>query len=268
MAGRNFGRMYRFSSANRPLAPATNTSGQDSAQYDRRQYPSATRDTSLEPRSSPPRISLRKDDPPLPASPTYSIKKATSPPSSPPYRGMAAREISSPPKMVDEYPKYKPITQPRSPEAKQKPGIHKTTTVEKVTKSDRYHEPSKTVSSHKGQQPNAINIKGENVGAVMEIVESSKREGGHMIKKIKETARGILNNNDMANDQNNEASKTTNSSMPTNTFLNSNFQSVNNSLLYNANLTHRDPGLHLSFSRNPTGDRFPVDDKKQHHTKY
>lgn len=113
MAGRNFGRMYRFSSANRPLAPATNTSGQDSAQYDRRQYPSATRDTSLEPRSSPPRISLRKDDPPLPASPTYSIKKATSPPSSPPYRGMAAREISSPPKMVDEYPKYKPITQPR-----------------------------------------------------------------------------------------------------------------------------------------------------------
>ena len=139
-----------------------------------------------------------------------------------------------------------------------------------MTKSDRYHESSKTLSSHKGQlQPNAINIKGENVGAVMEIVESSKREGGHMIKKIKETARGILNNNDMANDQNNEASKAPNSSMPTNTFLNSNFQSVNNSLLYNANLTHRDPGLHLAFSRDPTGERSGVDDhKKQHHTRY
>ncbi|XP_038879901.1 uncharacterized protein LOC120071611 isoform X2 [Benincasa hispida] len=259
MAGRNFGRLYRFSSANRPLAPsAANTSGQDSAQYDGRQYRSATRDTSLEPRArSPPPLSPRRDQP-LPASPTYSIKKATSPPPSPPYRAPAARVISSPPKTVDEYSK--------SPEAKQKPAIQKT--VDKVTKSDRHHESSKTVSSHKVQQPNAINIKGDNVGAVMEIVESSKREGaGHVIKK-KETARELLNKDNFANDQYNEASKTPNSSMPKSTFLNSNFQSVNNSLLFNATLAHRDPGLHLAFSLNPTGDRLTVDDKKQHHTKY
>lgn len=265
MAGR-FGRsFYRFSSVNRPQAPGVNPSAQDSAQFNGRQYPSATRDTSLEPRArSPPPLSPRRDQP-LPASPTYSIKKATSPPSSPPYRSTTARVISSPTKTVDEYPTYKPTVQPRSPEAKQKPAIHKM--VDKVTKSDRHHESSKTTSSHKMQQPNAINIKGENIGAVMEIVESSKREGGHVIKK-KETTRGILNNNDIGNDQNNEASKTHNSSMPTNTFLNSNFQSVNNSLLYNATLAHRDPGLHLAFSRNPKEDRFTVDEKKQHHTKY
>lgn len=143
-----------------------------------------------------------------------------------------------------------------------------------TTKSDRYPETGKTTSSQKQQQqkPNAINISGENLGAVMEIVQSPKREGGHIIRK-KESRGSTLH----SNDQNNEHSKdqkgkeatssSSSSSLPANTFLNSNFQSVNNSLLYNASLAHRDPGLHLAFARNPAGDRFAADDKK-HHPKY
>ena len=116
--------------------------------------------------------------------------------------------------------------------------------------------------TQKAQQPNAINIAGENVGAVMEIVESSKGEGGHVVKK-KETARGVVSNvDDTLNDQHKDASKhhkpgaqkaPASSSLPTTTFLNNNFQTLNNSLVFDASLAHRHPGLHLAFSR------------KQHH---
>ncbi|XP_022979313.1 uncharacterized protein LOC111479075 isoform X2 [Cucurbita maxima] len=204
MAAR-FGRsLYRFSSVNRPTAPAP-------------RYPSTE---------------------PRPSSPTTEPRPA-SPPSS--------RLIASPPNPVHKYPK--------SPEPKQKAMVHKGRT-------------------QKAQQPNAINIAGENVGAVMEIVESSKGEGGHVMKK-KETPRGVVSNaDDTVNDQDKDASKhhkagaqkaPASSSLPTTTFLNNNFQSVNNSLLFDASLAHRDPGLHLAFSRNRTGDRFTLDDKKQHH---
>ncbi|KAG6582690.1 hypothetical protein SDJN02_20965 [Cucurbita argyrosperma subsp. argyrosperma] len=184
MASRFGPSLYRFSSVNRPTAPAP-----------------APRYPSTEPRPTEPR------------------------PASPP----SSHLIASPPNPVHKHPK--------SPEPKQKAMVHKGNT-------------------QNAQQPNAINIAGENVGAVMEIVDSSKGEDKDVVRNVDDTV----------NHQDKDASKHHKpSSLPTTTFLNNNFQSVNNSLVFDASLAHRDPGLHLAFSRNRTGHRFTLHHNKQHH---
>lgn len=45
------------------------------------------------------------------------------------------------------------------------------------------------------------------------------------------------------------------------TFMNSNVQMINNSLVYNSMATHHDPGVHLRISRKPgSGNGFDVKD--------
>jgi hypothetical protein len=45
-----------------------------------------------------------------------------------------------------------------------------------------------------------------------------------------------------------------------NAFMNSNVQSIHNSILYISSLTHHDPGVHLALSRKPYGE-FQVKDR-------
>ncbi|XP_022147442.1 proline-rich receptor-like protein kinase PERK2 [Momordica charantia] len=147
-----------------------------------------------------------------------------------------------------------PLTLPRS-EAKHEPGptirsrsppeveqksIHYPK-VEKPTKPD--HRPSEYNSGkpqykQQQQQSDVITIKGENVGAIMHITQSS--DGTEMVKKKPSTESG--NDDEKGNKS---------SSLPAKSFMNSNFQGVNNSVLYNSSFSHRDPGLHLSFSKKP-----------------
>ncbi|XP_023540123.1 uncharacterized protein LOC111800588 [Cucurbita pepo subsp. pepo] len=235
MAGRLRRSMFRLSSFKRPFIHGGSNSRQDSGRY-----PSTSKESSMEPRARSPSVSPKRES--VAASPTYSVKKVASPSPSPSYGGSSGGVMSSQPKAVDEYVKDKPTTQPRSPETEPKAVVGKA--MKKVTDSDRHVESSKrTMTSHK-HEPNTIKIAGENHGAVMEIFEL-KGEERDMIEK-KERFRRTLSSK--ANDQNKEGSK---DHRGESTYLNSNVQGVNNSILYGASLAHHDPGLHHALSLKP-----------------
>lgn len=118
-------------------------------------------------------------------------------------------------------------------------------TVEKPAKSGRPSEHG----SGKPPQAEVINLTGHNVGAVMEINQSSaKHSAGEIIKKKEsETELGGAHH---GNDERKTGAK---KGLPGTAFMNSNFQSVNNSVLYDSSCSHRDPGLHLAFSDTADG---------------
>ncbi|XP_038904572.1 pollen-specific leucine-rich repeat extensin-like protein 1 [Benincasa hispida] len=134
---------------------------------------------------------------------------------------------------------------PRSPpEVEQKKVLYQTT-MEKTTKTE--HRQPEYISGKPNQkhqhnqqqqqlQSDVINIKGENVGAVMHITQSS--DGSEIVKK-------------KPNKENEEKANKSTPNFPAKQFMNSNFQGVNNSILYNSSLSHRDPGLHLAYSKKP-----------------
>ncbi|KAL0547722.1 hypothetical protein IC582_012147 [Cucumis melo] len=137
---------------------------------------------------------------------------------------------------------------PRSPpEIEQKKILYQTTTTEKPTKTD-YRQTDQYGTSkpqqkqhHQQLQSDVINIKGDNVGAVMHITQSS--DGSEILKKKPSVGQSK---------ENEEKTNKSNSNFPGKSFMNSNFQGVNNSILYNSSLSHRDPGLHLAYSsKNP-----------------
>lgn len=139
-----------------------------------------------------------------------------------------------------------PMVRPRSPpEVQQKSVLYQKTTSEKPAKNDhRASEYSSGKPQQKQthqQQSDVINIKGENVGAVMHITQSSDATETH---KKKPTV--------SYSSENEKDSNKSSSNMPGKSFMNSNFQGVNNSILYNSSLSHRDPGLHLAFTKKPT----------------
>ncbi|KAG7028528.1 hypothetical protein SDJN02_09709 [Cucurbita argyrosperma subsp. argyrosperma] len=127
----------------------------------------------------------------------------------------------------------------------QKSVLYQKTTSEKPAKTDhRASEYSSGKPQQKQthqQQSDVINIKGENVGAVMHITQSSDATETH---KKKPTV--------SYSSENEKDSNKSSSNMPGKSFMNSNFQGVNNSILYNSSLSHRDPGLHLAFTKKPT----------------
>ncbi|CAK9319185.1 unnamed protein product [Citrullus colocynthis] len=106
--------------------------------------------------------------------------------------------------------------------------------------SDKLHQ-KKNQHQHQQQsdqqQSDVINIKGENIGAVMHITQSS--DGSEILKK-----------KPISKENEEKANKST-SNLPSKSFMNTNFQGVNNSILYNSSLSHRDPGLHLAYSKKP-----------------
>ncbi|XP_022974812.1 uncharacterized protein LOC111475114 isoform X1 [Cucurbita maxima] len=225
MAGRLRRSMFRLSSIKRPFIHGGSNSRQDSGPY-----PSTSKESSMEPRARSPSLSPKRES--VAASPMYSVKKVASPSPSPSYGGSAGGVINSQPKAVDEYLKDKPTTQPRSPETEPKAVVGKA--MKKVIDSDCHGESSKTTMTSHKHEPNTIKIAGENHGAVMEIFEL-KGEGGDMIEK-KETFRRTSNRK--AKDQNKEGCK---EKKGESTYLNSNVQGVNNSILYGASLAHHDP---------------------------
>lgn len=121
-----------------------------------------------------------------------------------------------------------------------------------------------------------ITIAGENRGASMELIHSpnrNKHEGTgdphYLYKKGNPKTRthgsgseGYSSSDKEGNpkDKSQKGKGITSSSVPINAFMNSNVQSINNSILYNTSCTHHDPGVHLALSRKPSGE-FQVKDR-------
>ncbi|XP_022950117.1 wiskott-Aldrich syndrome protein family member 2-like [Cucurbita moschata] len=144
-------------------------------------------------------------------------------------------------------------TQPKiQPEIEQKSIVYNKT-VEKPAKFDRASEYGSGKPHEKQKAAEAINLAGHNVGAVMEIDKSSV---GHRLGG--ETVRGSVR------DGNEEKKKKEKKELPMTAFTNSNFQSVNNSVLYGSSCNHRDPGLHLKFADAADGDGAAADGRKNY----
>lgn len=153
------------------------------------------------------------------------------------------------------------------PEVEKKSIVYNKTVEKPVDRPSEYgsgkpHEKQKAAES--------INLAGHNVGAVMEIDKSSvgHRLGGETVRK-NETEGG-----DVGRDGNEEKKKEEKKKkekkekkekkVPMTAFMNSNFQSVNNSVLYDSSCSHRDPGLHLKFADAADGDGAAVDGRKSY----
>ncbi|KAG6725670.1 hypothetical protein I3842_02G043300 [Carya illinoinensis] len=104
-----------------------------------------------------------------------------------------------------------------------------------------------------------ITISGENRGAFMKVIQSASKK--HEVVHRNENPKTESHGNDWENSTSSDEAvgnlkkdkshkgKVT-SSMPMRAFVNSNVQSINNSILYNSSCTHNDPGVHLDFSSN------------------
>lgn len=118
-----------------------------------------------------------------------------------------------------------------------------------------------------------ITIAGENKGAYMEIIQSPKKnqvgdkphllhnKGNSQIRNHgsdSESSSGSDKEGKKKKDKGQKGKVT--SSLPMSAFMNSNVQSVNNSILYNCSCTQHDPGVHLSLSRKPFSE-FQVKDR-------
>lgn len=114
-----------------------------------------------------------------------------------------------------------------------------------------------------------ITLAGENKGAMMDLTSASSLL--HNRKKQVSTAHyihqhEIKSEGDETEDGSKKKEKSEEkgaSSMsekkapPLTTFVNSNVQSVNNSILLSSNCSHKDPGVHVALSRKPSGNLVP-----------
>lgn len=151
------------------------------------------------------------------------------------------------------------------PEVETKGIVYNKAADEKPSKSNRQSEHGSGKSVHQKQQkPGVMKLKGHNVGAVMEVNKSSAgyRLGGETLKK-KETE----DDGDVDGYGHEDKKTGTKKKPPISAFMNSNFQSVNNSLLFDSSCQHRDPGLHLSFPNAADGGGAVVDGDKSYKPK-
>ncbi|KAG7028529.1 hypothetical protein SDJN02_09710 [Cucurbita argyrosperma subsp. argyrosperma] len=159
-------------------------------------------------------------------------------------------------------------TQPRIQPEVEKKSIVYNKTVERPVKSDRLSEYGSGKPHEKQKAAESINLAGHNVGAVMEIDKSSvgHRLGGETVRK-NETEGGDLGRDgkeEKKKKEKKEKKETKEKKVPMTAFMNSNFQSVNNSVLYDSSCSHRDPGLHLKFADAADGDGAAVDGRKNY----
>ncbi|KAF5451788.1 hypothetical protein F2P56_026860 [Juglans regia] len=120
-----------------------------------------------------------------------------------------------------------------------------------------------------------ITIAGENKGAFMELIQSKKKHEAVVDKKGNDKTQShgsesesIRSSSDKEGNPKKEKGhrgKVT-GSKPMSSFMNSNVQSVNNSILYNCSCTHHDPGVHLSLSRKPSAESYVKDRVNGNHT--
>lgn len=142
-------------------------------------------------------------------------------------------------------------------------------------------KPASDTSDHEAGGMRVITIAGENRGAFMELKQSPQKHGlGEQSQYLCKKGNGKTVTGSQS-DQNNSSSSSSSgeegkgkskskdkslkagkaagnsaSAQPTRAFMNSNVQGINNSIVYNTSLTHHDPGVHLAFSRKPSGDGF------------
>ncbi|XP_038879417.1 proline-rich receptor-like protein kinase PERK8 [Benincasa hispida] len=205
----------------------------------------------------------RVDSPPAakatrspPDSPTNKYLETRNGETTPPLSPAKSRRTKTPPLSPLTLPRTPVISWdettalPRTQPVVETKGIVYNKAVEKPTKTDR---PSEYGSGkpHQKQQATAevINLNGHNVGAVMEINKSSDgyRLGGETVKN-KETKGGGVHH---GHKEKNKGAKIV---PPVTAFMNTNFQSINNSILYDSSCNHHDPGLHLSLPESVDGD--------------
>ncbi|KAL7239103.1 hypothetical protein ACSBR2_005074 [Camellia fascicularis] len=106
-----------------------------------------------------------------------------------------------------------------------------------------------------------ITIAGDNKGAIMEL-NPKKNEFGGSPQSLKKKGHANAWKDQLGNASSGEegrlkskdkAMAASSPPLPLNTYMNSNVQGVNNSILYNCSCTHHDPGVHLSLSRKANG---------------
>ncbi|KAG2720606.1 hypothetical protein I3760_02G043400 [Carya illinoinensis] len=119
-----------------------------------------------------------------------------------------------------------------------------------------------------------ITIAGENKGAFMELIRSPKKHEAVAYKKGNHKTQSNASQSEITSgsdkEGNPEKEKGQNGketgSKPISAFMNSNVQSVNNSLIYNSSCTHHDPGVHLSLSRKHSAETYVKDRVNGNHT--
>lgn len=126
-----------------------------------------------------------------------------------------------------------------------------------------------------------ITIAGENKGAFMEVIRSPNKK--HVFEGNPQYLNKSGNHKSYGNVWGSHSSSSSSSgeegnpkkdkshkersklSPPMSTFMNSNVQGVNNSIVYNSSCTHHDPGVHLAMSRKPSGGGFHIKERGNEH---
>ncbi|XP_047979041.1 extensin-like [Salvia hispanica] len=206
-----------------------------------------------------------KPTPPLPTAETAIPKKDT--PLSSPKPLKPSQEIkasSHPPSPLQLPPaQLRPSQEDREPKIEQK-SVLVQESFEKPTKPNNAHTLHSLPSKGKREPPTkdkgaikklsdsedlgmrVITITGENRGALMEITSSNKKKHPHG------TAYTLANDTTSDHKDKNSVGQ---SQPPMTTFLNSNVQGVNNSIVFNSSCHHNDPGIHLTLVRKLNGSR-------------
>ncbi|KAI3694005.1 hypothetical protein L1987_76963 [Smallanthus sonchifolius] len=211
------------------------------------------------PPSSPPKIlkPLQQTPPPLP--PTNPATRQASPPSrSPPKKShLIPSPPSSPPKNISPLVlpslKQKPFDDNSPPEYNQKT-IHvqekpKTSSTAFNGGGVHAHNSTRKPETHRKHWDsedagkNIITIAGENKGAIMNITPLSDKQHDFSNNRHKPTT---SNNGETDSDAKNKNQNS--DSLLKTSFLNSNVQGVNNSIIFNCSISHHDPGIHLALS--------------------
>ncbi|MBA0755566.1 hypothetical protein Gogos_020193 [Gossypium gossypioides] len=105
-----------------------------------------------------------------------------------------------------------------------------------------------------------ITITGDNKGAFMKMFQSPHKNVFQGQKKANSSS-----GSGEAADGKMKAKRNLSKTMPTNAFINSNVQGINNSIVYNSSCTQHDPGVHLALNTKPTLGGFHV---KEHTNGY
>ncbi|XP_073287051.1 uncharacterized protein [Primulina huaijiensis] len=124
---------------------------------------------------------------------------------------------------------------------------------------------SKKKSDSEESDMKVITLAGENKGAIMELRPNQRKNqpSGNPQRMSKNKNNYIGSNLDQSSNESGEEGKSNKDgksskgmemqSSQTAVFLNSNVQEVNNSILYNCNNRHNDPGVHISLTKKANG---------------
>ncbi|KAI9180578.1 hypothetical protein LWI28_006207 [Acer negundo] len=153
----------------------------------------------------------------------------------------------------------------------------------KNKKSSHHYKKFSSDSDHEGGGMRVITIAGDNKGAFMEVIKSPMKANNspHTLNKngtesVDGTGWRSLRSSSSSSSSGEEgkwktkdksglSGKSTVSPQMGNAFTNSNVQGVNNSIVYNSSCSHHDPGVHLAFSRKPSGHGFHIKDNGHAH---